>query len=173
MFLPGESHGQRSLAGCSPWGCKESDTPEQLSMCAGGVCSSQPLFLTPWFYCWLFRSRLGLFGLFCILLSLIWLNCACTQLFSVPYSYFVFCCWRRCLSRCKPCSKVSPVHLLSNTRDLFVCSVVRWCADATAFARRCPRSRKTESPTKPGVKLGVLSSMGPHLRDWWKENLSK
>ena len=24
-FLPGESHGQRSLAGCSPWGCKESD----------------------------------------------------------------------------------------------------------------------------------------------------
>ena len=24
--LPGESHGQRSLAGYSPWGCKESDT---------------------------------------------------------------------------------------------------------------------------------------------------
>ena len=24
-FLPGESHGQRSLVGCSPWGCKESD----------------------------------------------------------------------------------------------------------------------------------------------------
>ena len=22
VFLPGESHGQRSLAGCSPWGCK-------------------------------------------------------------------------------------------------------------------------------------------------------
>ena len=21
-FLPGESHGQRSLAGCSPWGCR-------------------------------------------------------------------------------------------------------------------------------------------------------
>ena len=28
VFLPGESHGQRSLAGCSPWGCKESDTSE-------------------------------------------------------------------------------------------------------------------------------------------------
>ena len=25
-----KSHGQRSLAGCSPWGCKESDTTEQL-----------------------------------------------------------------------------------------------------------------------------------------------
>ena len=22
VFLPGKSHGQRSLAGCSPWGCK-------------------------------------------------------------------------------------------------------------------------------------------------------
>ena len=31
VFLPGEPHGQRSLAGYSPWGCKELDTPEQLS----------------------------------------------------------------------------------------------------------------------------------------------
>ena len=30
-FLPGESHGQRSLAGYSPWGRKESDTAERLS----------------------------------------------------------------------------------------------------------------------------------------------
>ena len=28
VFLPGESHEQRSLAGCSPWGRKELDTPE-------------------------------------------------------------------------------------------------------------------------------------------------
>ena len=31
VCLPGESHGQRSLAGYSPWGRKESDTTEQLS----------------------------------------------------------------------------------------------------------------------------------------------
>ena len=31
LFLPGESHGQRSLAGYSPQGRKESDTTEQLS----------------------------------------------------------------------------------------------------------------------------------------------
>ena len=31
LFLPGESHRQRSLAGCSPWGLKESDTTEGLS----------------------------------------------------------------------------------------------------------------------------------------------
>ena len=28
VFLPGESHGQRSLAGYSSWGCKESDITE-------------------------------------------------------------------------------------------------------------------------------------------------
>ena len=28
VFLPGEFHGQRNLAGYSPWGCKESDTTE-------------------------------------------------------------------------------------------------------------------------------------------------
>ena len=28
IFLPGESHGQRSLAGCGPWGCRESDTTD-------------------------------------------------------------------------------------------------------------------------------------------------
>ena len=31
VSLPGKSHGQRSLAGCSPWGCKELDTTERLS----------------------------------------------------------------------------------------------------------------------------------------------
>ena len=30
-FLPGKFHGQRSLAGYSPQGCKELDTTEQLS----------------------------------------------------------------------------------------------------------------------------------------------
>ena len=28
VFLPGKPHGQRSLAGYSPWVCKESDTTE-------------------------------------------------------------------------------------------------------------------------------------------------
>ena len=30
VFLPGESHGRRSLVGCSPWGSEESDTTERL-----------------------------------------------------------------------------------------------------------------------------------------------
>ena len=35
VFLPGEFHGQRSLASYSPWGFKESDTTEQLSLSHG------------------------------------------------------------------------------------------------------------------------------------------
>ena len=31
IFLPGKFHRHRSLAGCSPWSCKELDTTEQLS----------------------------------------------------------------------------------------------------------------------------------------------
>ena len=30
VLLPGKSHGQRSLVGCSLWGCEESDTTERL-----------------------------------------------------------------------------------------------------------------------------------------------
>ena len=30
VLLPGKSHGQRSLGGCSPWGHEESDTTERL-----------------------------------------------------------------------------------------------------------------------------------------------
>ena len=36
-FMPGKFHGQRSLVGYGPWGCKESDTTERLrhSVCQG------------------------------------------------------------------------------------------------------------------------------------------
>ena len=32
VFLPGEFHGQRSLVGCRPCGCRESDTTERLAL---------------------------------------------------------------------------------------------------------------------------------------------
>ena len=31
VLLPGKSRGQKSLVGCGPWGCKESDMTERLS----------------------------------------------------------------------------------------------------------------------------------------------
>ena len=34
VLLPGESHGQRSLTGYNPWGCKELNTIEWLSIYA-------------------------------------------------------------------------------------------------------------------------------------------
>ena len=33
VFLPGEFHGQRNVAGCSLWGCKDLDTTERLRHC--------------------------------------------------------------------------------------------------------------------------------------------
>ena len=36
-FLPGESHGQRSLVGYSPWDCRELDTTELLTLSGGPV----------------------------------------------------------------------------------------------------------------------------------------
>jgi len=62
VFLPGESHGQRSLVGWSPWGHTELDTTEQLTVSLSGdmwhfglaiinqrlgLCSSPMLFHSP------------------------------------------------------------------------------------------------------------------------------
>ena len=38
VLLPGKSHGQRSLVGCSPWGHKESDTTERLPFHLSASC---------------------------------------------------------------------------------------------------------------------------------------
>ena len=43
VFLPEKCHGERSLAGCSPWGRKESDSTERglkLGRCPGVTCSA-------------------------------------------------------------------------------------------------------------------------------------
>ena len=40
VFLPGESHGRRSLVGYSPWGRKELDTTERLHFTFTSLCSS-------------------------------------------------------------------------------------------------------------------------------------
>ena len=40
VFLPGESHGQRSLAGYNPSDCKESDTTEHTHICCSYNCTA-------------------------------------------------------------------------------------------------------------------------------------
>ena len=37
VFLPEELHGQRSLAGYSPWGHKQLDTTERITLSLSGV----------------------------------------------------------------------------------------------------------------------------------------
>ena len=37
VFLPGKSHVQRSLVGCSSWGLKESNVSEYVCMHSGGM----------------------------------------------------------------------------------------------------------------------------------------
>ena len=53
VFLPGEFHGQRSLVGHSPWGCKESDTTEQLTLSLFHicVCMGWKVYRRDWIFC--------------------------------------------------------------------------------------------------------------------------
>ena len=74
--------------------------PTPLWSCVQGACAG------PCFCSWLLISGSWVFLVF---LSIICPNCACTQLFLVPYSFFVSCCLRRGVSRCKPCSRGSQV----------------------------------------------------------------
>ena len=69
---------------------------------------SQPLVFAPSSS----EVAVRLFGSFCILLSTVCPNCECSQLFLVSYSFFVFCCLGRLLSKCKDCSKWSQSHVL-------------------------------------------------------------
>ena len=64
-----------------------------------GVCSILFLLLT---YCFCFRLlKMADFLVSLYLLSRICPNCSCTQLSLVPYSFSVFYCSRRGMSRCK------------------------------------------------------------------------
>ena len=40
VFLPGKSHGQRSLEGYSPWVCKRVDTTKHTLTGASGICKA-------------------------------------------------------------------------------------------------------------------------------------
>ena len=55
VFLPEESHGQRSLWGYSPWGCKESDMTEHAHT---QVLNKENLGITIWGRSWIrFQKR--------------------------------------------------------------------------------------------------------------------
>ena len=48
VFLPGESHGQRSLLGYCPWGHKESDMIERLTLCCSSLENTYSCIPSAW-----------------------------------------------------------------------------------------------------------------------------
>ena len=82
------------------------------------------------------KWKLG-FSVSLYLLSRICPNCACTWFFLVPYGFFVFCCWRRGVSRGKHCGTAAkgprsqPVSLIHPWKDC--------CEDSRGYCVLAPR----------------------------------
>ena len=51
VLLPGKSHGQRGLVGCSPWGCEESDRTKQLHFHFSRSCIGEGIGNPLWCSC--------------------------------------------------------------------------------------------------------------------------
>ena len=72
------------------------------------------------------------------------------QLFLVPYGFFVFCCWRRGVSRWKPCRtaakhpKCQPVSPL-----LLLLLSLLWQCQCIPWATRCPLLAFESSQSHP------------------------
>ena len=76
MFLPGKSHGQRSLVGYSPWSCEELTRLKWLSLHA---CKLYYRYLSP---CLSLPTRGGLYHLW---LHLLWWHRAWSMLHTLKY----------------------------------------------------------------------------------------
>ena len=83
VFLPGKFHGQRSLAGYSPWGCKELDTTEPLTLLQHTLMMTVTA-----------RMSWVCFILWCNKLSPNWVALECRWLdgLRVPYKAAAGCC---------------------------------------------------------------------------------
>ena len=55
VLLPGKFHGRRSLVGCSPWGCKESDITERFCFTFSLLAHIRSLINT---FCCIYRASL-------------------------------------------------------------------------------------------------------------------
>ena len=96
--------------------------------CRGGMHSILILVLAPQ------KWQLG-FWSFYISLFIICQNCTCEQLFLVLYSGCVFCCWSRCLSRCKLCNEGSQILaclMWAGPGDLLLMNKM-WLSDEKSF----------------------------------------
>ena len=120
------------------------------------------------------KWQLGFSGLFVSFGSRICPDCACTQLFLVPYSFFVFCWSRRGVSVCKHCSTaakgpgsqpVSLSHFSYRHRHILSCidfSLLRLglCPPEIHFRSRQPSPRGLSPPSLPATTLRDKSVTG-------------
>ena len=105
VFLPGGFHGQRSLAGYSPWGLKESDVTEQLTLLHFATLVNNSIWETAFIACcdylplpWSLVESIGphwhhwgLLGFFQIFLSSVGLYLALLVGFQSSIGF----CWAR------------------------------------------------------------------------------
>ena len=135
----------------------------------GVVCRGHALY--PAFAPGSSEMAVGFFGLL-YLLSRICPNCACRQLFLVPYSFLVFCCWRRGVSRCQHCSKGSQVPAGLKPKQL---STKRNCekqmTDHTSLwqfgdGQQCPMGCTLPVQTRRPL-AGWLIPLHQHLAIFW------
>ena len=84
VFLPGESHGRRSLVGCSPWGHTESDTTEatQQQQIRALIAILLVIILHVFTYAHITHTTLTALSLYFVLLF----SCEVVQLFAVPWT---------------------------------------------------------------------------------------
>ena len=84
VFLPGESHGRRSLVGCSPRGHTESDTTEamQQQQIRALIAILLVIILHVFTYAHTTHTTLTALSLYFVLLF----SCEVVQLFAVPWT---------------------------------------------------------------------------------------
>ena len=118
--------------------------------CVQGMCSTQLLLPTPRFCSRFFKSGSCVFVVsvsFVQNLS----QLPCTQFFLVPRGFFVFCCSRRCVSRCKHCSTAA-----NGPRSQLVSPAALSLAEkqSTAGHWACPPARLGEAVAPKGWHRG-------------------
>ena len=148
-ILPGESQGQRTLAGYSPWGHKKSDTTERLDVCiTGSLCCIPEINRTLLINC-----------LFSLVQSL-----SCVRLFGTPWTAALqaslsitssWSCSNSCpLSQwCHPTISSSVVPFSSRLQSFPVSGLFKWVGSssgqsigASASASVLPMNTQDWSP---------------------------
>ena len=136
VFFPGELHGQRSLAGYSLWGHRESDVTEQLTLTFQGPLWCD--FRSVWPHCH-FSSHLN------ALLNTIVFSCFASRLLNLqfrllkvdlPLVLMWFLTVLTTLLKCYLFDEAHPIRLIKKAKSAFVLPCPLSCSDLFFFSWR-------------------------------------